>query len=156
MLNYGLDFEYDKSTGQAVVKNITNETMYDVEMLFRVSHDVFYTKCKYKRLRKIKAGETIRIKFSENDIKNIELMKYVPKKTKEYTKELILKCLSVFLYITGILLMIFNSNSVSDIILGIMFLTIFPSVILIMDWGARYDHRKSEEAYYKSSIAKPL
>ena len=156
MLNYGLDFEYNKNTGEATVKNTTDKTMYDIEMLFRVSHDVFYTKCKYKRLRKIKAGETIRIKFSENDIKNIELMKYIPNDKKEYTKLCILKSTSAFLYIFGILFFIINSLSIKDTILGIMFLTLCPSIILIMDWGARYDHRKSEESYYKSSIVKPL
>lgn len=156
MLNYGLDFEYNKNNGEATIKNITYETMYDIEMLFRVSYDIFYTKCKYKRLGKIKASETIKIKFRENDIKNIELMKYIPNEKKVYIKLRILKCASVFLYVIGLLFVIFNSLSVKDVALGILFLTLCPSVILIMDWGARYDHRKSEEAYYKSSMAKPL
>ena len=69
MLNYGLDFEYNKNTREATIKNVTNKTIYDVEMLFRMSYDVFYTKCKYKKLNKIIAGETVKLNFKENDIK---------------------------------------------------------------------------------------
>ena len=156
--NYGLDFEYNENARECIVKNTTNETMYDIEMLLRVSssnilHPVM---CKYKKIRKIKAGEVKKIKLHDCDIKKVELMKYTSNDIKEYAKIIIPMWLSFLVYFASIIFFGINSSTADDIIGFIIFITIFPSFILIMDAGARYDHRRAEKAYYGSSIIEPL
>lgn len=156
VLNYGLGFEYDKNTREVMVENVTNRTMYGVEMLFRVTYGRYYMKCKYKRLGKIKAGEKKKIEFKNHDIKNIEVMKYTTDARKECIKSAIFMWLSIILYISTIFFFIFSRNLMIDSVSGIIFLTVFPGTILLMDAGARYDHERAEKAYYENGIIKPL
>lgn len=156
MLNYGLGFEYNKNTQEIVVKNRTCRTVYDVEMLFKVYYGICNTKFKRKKIRKIREGETRRIKFREYDIKNIELVNYDLNYIKDHTKLLVLICSSIFLYIASILFLMVNCISTKDIITGTMFLTIFPAAIFIFDLGAKYDHMKEERLRYNRSVVKIL
>lgn len=40
------------------------------------------------------------------------------------------------------------ANSLSDALIGIMFISLFPVATIMMNLGARYDFREAEKHYY--------
>lgn len=152
--NYGFDFSYDKEKKECVITNNREMSVYDIELLFRIS--ALGKVCKYRKILKLKPGQTKTFKVKNSRVTNVELMKYEYEDVKSYIKKnipmwlCILLCVCVTFFLTNV------CNSVNDVISGILFISLFPFITLIMNLGARYDFREEEKSYYSSLIVKPV
>ena len=152
--NYGLDFLYDKEKKECVITNNRYKSVYSIELIFRIS--ALGRRCKYKKVVKLKPGQTKTFKVKNSRVTNVELMKYEYEDLKSYIKENIPKWLCILLCVCATFFHANMCNSLSNVISGVLFIWLFPFITVIMNIGARYDFRKAEKSYYNSSVVKPV
>ena len=153
-INYGLGFLYDKDKKECVITNNMHTSVYGIELLFRIS--ALGKVCKYRKIVKLRPGQTKTFKVKNPRVTNVELMKYEHEDIKSYIKKNIPMWLCILLCVCAAFFLTNVCNSVNEVISGALFISLFPIFTLIMNLGARYDFRKEEKSYYSSLVVKPV
>jgi len=152
MLNYGLKLKYDEQAKTYTITNERSVDVYDIELLIKKTFRYLPTRLVFKRVKKLKAGEIKKIKIHNSLITNMELLKCEYNDRRTHIRESIPKWLVFSLYIFAIFGLLYcyitNRGSFNDTILAILFITVIPCFILLLNAGARYDFWQEEKRNY--------